>query len=249
LEDADTSIESYVTSAASTELTTESTRTTASLPLKGVEDTIDRLYRLSWVIRRPVAASQNAKAASFRITDDDGNEYEKEFEDFAAQMVKHRFPSTNVSLVAKLAKSITLRRKRFLYRRHHQDKLNFSVSRLHGDCGQHGNTSTLNPSAPENKLLHPSAAEESAPARDKISARTNAPSATSASAFSHQRFRNEANNLTGSVISTAIHAPDDKADSFPVPTPPKTVPGGKEFECPYCYMTLPSKEARPAQWR
>ena len=98
-------------------------RTPFEQRLHGIEQTIDRLYRLSVAIRRPSIVSQNAKAANFPIRDEDGNDVGEQFADFALTWITHQFPEAPPVLRERLAKSVTLRRKRFLFRQSHQKKL------------------------------------------------------------------------------------------------------------------------------
>jgi len=241
--------ENSAASTTDTEDTTDMTaETTAELQhLSGIEETIDRLYRLSSLIRTPSTASQNAKAASFQILDDDGDDGESNLEQYACQVVKHRCPHASEGLVSKMAKTIVMRRKRFLYRRHHQSKLSFSSSNVRPvvSTEQSHKASSVTRMPLGDKLLP----ANSSPIEQRTRIGKGPPSATTASMFPAGRFQPDAVFATKSVISTAIFAPDESADAVQVPPPPRIPLGKKEFECPYCCVMVPIKEARPSQWR
>jgi hypothetical protein len=83
--------------------------------LQAIERAIDRLYRLSLVIRQP---------SRYTLRDDEGNDINESFAAFARHLVDHRFPAAPEFLRARLSYGIVIRRKRFLYRQSHQRKLN-----------------------------------------------------------------------------------------------------------------------------
>lgn len=242
---------SYVsseTSVASTDDTQDlSESATAVSHLGGIEETIDRLYRFTWLIRTPSAASQNAKAITFRMKDDYGCNYEEAFQKYAEEVVKHRCPDAGPELVRKISEAITLRRKRFLYRRHHQDKLSFGPLETPDtvDRGASFRTSPLSTDHGGGSIGQSGRTSE----RLTTGLRRVTLSATSASALSKLHFRQDAVFQAQSVASTTLYAPDDTADSFQPPPPPTVPAGSKEFECPYCYIMMPIKEARPAHWK
>lgn len=251
-DDYSTSAGSYLsseTSAASTANTQDAYEaTTVAAHLNGVEETIDCLYRLSRMIRSPSTAPQNPKASSFPLRDEFGNDTEAFFKNYAAQVVKHRCPGADDGLVERLARSITLRRKRFLYRRQHQTKLGFKS----GEAEPIANADASLDSKAALARTKEAVMRHSGPASAAKSSKRPgaAPSATSASAFAHGRFTEEAVfDRARSVMSTAIYSPEDGADSFQVPPPPRVAPGKKEFECPYCCLWMPIKEAKRELWR
>jgi hypothetical protein len=219
--------------------------------MHGVEQTIDRLYRLSIAIRRPSTVSQNLKAASFAIRDDEGNEVDAEFEDYAMKRVTHQFPQAPSYLLKRLAAAITLRRRRFLYRHRHQKKLRSqsfnglpkrspSPPSPSGDGGSTivgAQTMQLSPqtkNSTDNRYLKPLVSQTSA---------------TSASFFPPERAQAVSFFETSSRVSTAFQISHDQASYVQVPDAPQVSPGSKEFECPYCLLMLPIEEAKGSKWR
>jgi hypothetical protein len=222
-------------------------RTPLEHRLHGVEQTIDRLYRLSVAIRRPSIISQNAKAANFVIRDEDGTDVGEYFAQFALDWITHQFPDAPPVICARLANSITLRRKRFLYRRSHQKKLrveSYLVPLLHARPPSPGREAestviarTVIESPPQtmldkpNKFLKPRLLSQ-----------------TSASNVSAQFKTQDVFDPPPSRPSTVFSGAFTEQASVAMPGPPKPSPGSKEFECPYCCMMLPMKEAIESHW-
>jgi hypothetical protein len=219
--------------------------------MHGVEQTIDRLYRLSISIRRPAIVSQNLKAANFAIRDDEGNEVDAEFEDYALKRTTHQFPQAPSYLLKRLATAITLRRRRFLYRHRHQKKLR---SRPFKGLPERS-PSPPSPSADggstilgvRNVQLLPQT-EDSTDQR-YLKPLISQTSATSASFFPPERARAVSFLEISSKVSTAFQISLDQASYVQVPDAPPVSPGSKEFECPYCWLMLPIEEAKGSKWR
>ena len=218
--------------------------------MHGVEQTIDRLYRLSVIIRRPSTISQNLKATNFAIKDDEGNEVDAQFQDYALKRATHQFLQAPPYLLTRLAAVITLRRRRFLYRHRHQKKLRSQPFRglherspsppsLSGDRGSTivgASTVRLSPEVKhgtDNRYLKPLISQTSA---------------TSASFFPLDRARVMSLGMS-SAVSTALQTPLDQGSCVQVPDAPQVSPGSKEFECPYCWLMLSIEEAKGSKWR
>jgi hypothetical protein len=219
--------------------------------MHGVEQTIDRLYRLSVAIRRPSIVSQNFKAAKFAIRDDEGNEVDAEFEDYALKRATHLFPQAPHYLLKRLATAITLRRRRFLYRHRHQKKLRAQSL----DGLSQGSPNPISPrSDGESTIVGVQTLQLSPQTYDSADRRYLKPlisqtSATSASFFPPERARSKSFFEASSKVSTAFQNSLDQASSVQVPDAPQVSPGSKEFECPYCCLMLPIEEAKESKWR
>lgn len=195
------------------------------------------------MIRTPSRGLRHSHAPGFKLRDNEGNDYEATFEAAAMQLVGHRCPQATIDVKVKLAKSIVMRRKRFMYRKRHQEKLSYDAVEAHttGIADANPRQFTPSPSFAGTILLNP------LPDPGLKAVRENALSATSASAFTQRRFRPE--DIAGgqSIISTVFR--DDMASDFQPPPAPKVTGARKEVECPYCYILLPVKETQPAQWK
>lgn len=223
-------------------------RTPFEQRLHGIEQTIDRLYRLSVAIRRPSIISQNAKAANFVIRDEDGIDVTQQFSDFALTWITHQLPEAPPVLRERLAKAATLRRKRFLYRQNHQKKL--------------GMKSLLAPPPRQARSISPGMDAGSTVVAETVVENTvigghdkqtnflkpKLPSQTSASKVSGN-FRAEGIfELTPSRAPTVFSGNFTQHGPISIPDPPRPAAGSKEFECPYCSMILPMKEAVRSYW-
>lgn len=210
--------------------------------------TIDRLYRLSVAIRRPSIVNQNVKAANFQIKDEEGNECGDAFYNYALEVVAHKCQHADQPLRETLARAITLRRKRFLYRRKHQEKLSFK------DESEDEESSPKSISKDEGVPITPHRDSPKGPkdteAGKLLAGQRPPPSHTSASMFSKTRFDRVAILDSTSIVTTTVkNAPSEHIGNVQVPPPPKMPSGSKEFECPYCFLVVGISEAKPAQWR
>jgi hypothetical protein len=223
-------------------------RTPFEQRLHGVEQAIDRLYRLSVAIRRPSIISQNVKAANFVIRDEDGNDVGEQFADFALKWITHQFPDAAPVIRERLAKSVTLRRKRFLYRQNHQKKLStksyLSPPPLAGRSPSPGLEA-------ESTIVARTIIESPAQGNhDKQNEflKPRLPSQTSASKVSGKFKTEDVFEPPPSRTPTVFSSPFTQQAAVAIPDPPKLSPGSKEFECPYCCMMLPMKEAVASHW-
>ncbi|KAF2115388.1 hypothetical protein BDV96DRAFT_687329 [Lophiotrema nucula] len=224
---------------------------TFHMRLQGIERTIDRLYRLSFMIRQPSVAGQNVKADRFVLVDEEGNDIGKTFVlNFALPLVNHRFTNASSTLRTKLAEGIALRRKRFLYRQRHQMKLKVaSTTNTMDKASDNGPTIQIEPTV--------RAAEDNSNGRYALPVDANfqmrdrpAPSQTSASAITKRilplstALEDQKSNHSSTFTNVSV-----SSVPLEIPPPPKCSPGTKEFECPYCCLMLPLREAKPRRWR
>lgn len=219
--------------------------------MHGIEQTIDRLYRLSIAIRRPSIVSQNIKAANFAIKDDEGNDVDAEFESYALQRAKHQFPQAPPYLLKRLATAITLRRRRFLYRHRHQRKLRSQPF----TCLPERSPTQPSPVGDGESTIIGAQTERVSPKTKRstdnryLKPLISQTSATSASFFPPERAQAVSFFESSSKVSTAFQTSFDQASFVQVPDAPQVSPGSKEFECPYCCLMLPIEEAKGSKWR
>jgi hypothetical protein len=226
-----------------------------SLPAKrlpGIERAIDRLFRLSLLIRLSSRSSQNEKAERFIMRDEDGNDMNDSFAEFARQIVDHCFPEAPEFLRAKLSNGIVIRRKRFLYRRRHQEKLfgvDVSKETMRQDSRHGDQIEEIDVTVRASKLKNEaSPVEMLAPKLSRL--RASNPSHTSASAVTQQSLPlDTVLEDAGSNQTTAFTATPSSGAPLELPRPPRPAVGSKEFECPYCCLILPIKESKASHWR
>lgn len=215
--------------------------------LQGVERSIDRLYRLSRLIRQPSIARQNSKAEKFEIMDEEGNNIDEAFASFALEFVKHRFPEAPELLVRRLAKGITVRRKRFLYRQSHQRKLSATstvISSAALDSASHKDSTVRGVRRLVESLPQGSDIIRNGRPATRLLSQTSASALTKRQSLVEQFVEDEASRQsTVFTKSSTVEGP------MQVPEPPKPTPGSKEFECPYCCIFLPISQAKASRWR
>ncbi|OCL12400.1 hypothetical protein AOQ84DRAFT_437031 [Glonium stellatum] len=215
--------------------------------LRVIEQTVDKLFRFSIAIRKPSLAAQNLKADSRAIKDEEGNDISSNFELFAREFVRRRFPDAHPILQDRISKAMLLRRRRFVYRQRHQYKLE--------NKGPSANVAKITRLWAQSQASYPTTlkAENESPHLAAILSNhkeeATVLSCTSASAFPRNRFRADSVLAPSTKASTAIYAYGNHADAVQIPPPPKLLPLSKEFECPYCCIILPVKEAAPIRWR
>jgi hypothetical protein len=220
--------------------------------MQGIEKAIDRLYRLSLIIRQPSRSSQNERAEKFALTDDAGNEIDEYFALYARHIVDHRFPDAPEFLRKKLSYGILIRRKRFLYRQSHQRKLSGATSSKNNSKNSRGRLKKDDEGASTVRTFMPA---DGIPLELTLSPEPHhlpglATSHTSASAIPTQPLPlATAMEDVHSTQSTMFTATPSMSAPVEIPRPPKPTVGSKEFECPYCCLMLPIKHSKALRWR
>lgn len=199
--------------------------------LQAVSDAIGRLQRISLAIRRAGSKTTLSRAAAFVIHDTIGEnvEFDVDFKAYVETVLDHRIRQARQSLREQLASVISLRRRRFLYSREHQRKL------------QHRTEEWKSTSTPEKRNITapvPGAPPEgsSTPARNPN--HESQRSETNASAFDRKHFVFEP---TSTVASSKMSFSPVALANPDIPAAPKVDPGSYEHECPYCCWLLPAK--------
>lgn len=214
--------------------------------LHDIEQSIDRLYRLTVAIRRPSIINQNAKIASFVIRDDEGNNIDENFKEFALRFISHRFPKAATTLRERLAASVTLRRKRFLYRQSHQSKLSKkSYSVAPTLVIRSPSRVVISESTVVARTIVDNPIKDTHKTPDKVAKTV---SQTSASKFSEKLKSKDIFELQTPTPRTSFSSNLLTVTADEIPRPPSLSPGSKEFECPYCCMMLPVTEAVQSNW-
>jgi hypothetical protein len=198
----------------------------------------------------------NAKADQFPVLGDDGNNIDEEFRDFMLEIVTRRYPEISADLKQKLAYGLVLRRKRFLYRRNHQQKLRTrTVTTLKVDTTTPDDNRAFvetDSTVRGQRVVFESPVQEFAnwddngPARPALSQTSVSGEVRTAlgtrDSFDHDEESNQS-------LSTAFTSTPTSSGPVAIPSPPKPVPGSKEFECPYCCIVLPMSNVKASKWR
>ena len=214
--------------------------------LQMIQKAIDRLNRLSVAIRRPSIFTQSQRAASYIVKDEDGNDTMEAFEAYALAIIKLRFKDCSPEIQHRLSQAIALRRRKFLYRQRHQEKLrkrSYSGSKDRTRIIHSASRTALSGMLSVNHSITRTEIERSSPAqRDVASVQM---SGTEASKFTESKFLPDAKS---SIASTAISTASLN-DAFNIPPAPKIPKGLTEFQCPYCCVLVPAKESHGKRWR
>ncbi|KAH6716525.1 hypothetical protein BKA61DRAFT_306498 [Leptodontidium sp. MPI-SDFR-AT-0119] len=209
-----------------------------------IQETIDRLQRLSTVIRRSGAHHQEVRIERFLQKPRNLQVYEV-FEKFALQKAVHLFPQAEEYLQKRISQSIARRRSRFSYTQKHKEKIS-------------ARDRAVNTARPKVAVL-PKMPEgiDSIPLQKNVDAGREATgmavemptivgqsvlSVTENTKLDPKRLQAGPNDRPRTVISAFI-----SQSGFP--NPPKLKPGTKEFECPYCCLIYPASEARGQPWQ
>lgn len=237
---------SWQSSVANSEMTIESEVLTPSQRrIRGIEEAVDYLFRLATAIRKPSIFTQNAKAHKVPLVDEEGLDREQDILKFAVTVVGHRFPEATAEIRDRLARCVVTRRKRFLYRRRHQQKLSY---RPKADLAK---SEPMNEDETRTVKVLPdrshAADSTSVPMHRRRPAMP--PSQTSASAFSAAKFQTPPIQTAFSQVTRTVAPTSEHISSLEIPRPPKALPGSKEAECHYCCLMLPITDLKPKQWR
>lgn len=209
-----------------------------------MEDTIRRLSRVSASIRRSGSHLRDLKSESFIDRDEYGNNSTSQFAGVATVAVNHKFPEADEIIRKRLAKLIARRRDRFAYGRLHQRKLAFHTRMTQEIPAPRRPESK--PSQPQDKeIAHQGPVQQDTLEPTKME--NESPLNTSASIIDPERVRLY-ENPTKSEVSTVISVSPTQAANLSFPPEPK-VGGNDYFECPYCFILCPVKEARGKHWR
>lgn len=205
--------------------------------LTQITDIMDRLYRLSAVIRKPVSLSEHTRVAQYIEKNKDNLDLE-DFESYVKWQIRRWYPETTVKLIDRLSDAVVLRRRKLLYRERHQQKLNegtedWFIERnpesvyLGSKAGRIGTSNVALASGP--------------PARMR---KTVAFSDTKSSSIDGQALpAYEKSVALSGITKFAV----DRRQQLDIPAPPKPR-AGREAKCPYCSKFLTNEELKKDLW-
>ena len=207
----------------------------AKLAFENVDDTIDRLYRLSFRIRNPATRLGFSKAKRYPLIAEDGTDLSesvlavdlKHVDDLMAKHLK--IPpeeSRNHFLVQRLAKANTNRRQQFGLWHRHRSKFEQQNERTGGS---------------KSIELHndPGATSQQTP--DTIS------QPSTATRVDASICLDDTQSVFSSSTFTALSM-EDQGREIVIPRLPDRV-RGKDFECPYCYILCPERISDGSAWK
>lgn len=198
-----------------------------------IVDIIDRLYRLSAIVRKQPSLSEYARVNKFIERTKDGLDLE-DFESYVKWQIGSWCPEATVTLVDRLSDMVMLRRKKLLYRERHQQKLNqgteaWFIPRNSESVYQKASRVKFQDVAPTKRQ----------PAMLQIRAEL---SATKASSFDRQQTYEK--SIARSTITKSAINRRERLDAPPPPRPQL----GLEAKCPYCSKFLTKVELKKDRW-
>lgn len=214
----------------------------------GIEQTIDRLYRLSVFIRGSSSSlKKNPKADEYVMKNEEGNDIGPDFKDYISKVIRHQYPQISKSLQARLSEGVVSRRRRFLWRQRHQRKLDPK-----GLVGSHtSRTIQLSVIPARISMVSPHDSQKGAIQSAEPTIRppqSTILSVTTATQLSHGKLKRGVDLDAASTVWTTFGGESVDA-SLIIPPPPKLPPGTKEFMCPYCCLPLDIEDIDPKKWR
>ncbi|KAF8846476.1 hypothetical protein BDZ45DRAFT_546876, partial [Acephala macrosclerotiorum] len=209
-----------------------------------IEGAIDRLNRLSTSIRRLGIHQSDGRAEEFIPKDENGQDMTPGFKRFAALVIGRDIPQASELLRERVLESVSRRWRRFLYRRKHQEKL--SRVAKHVEITLPTISQPLHPERNTEDLCETQAlvSKEDTPEADQSSAP--AMSSTKASTLKSKELSTVAPSEDNSSQITRSSMSGNKLD---IPKPPKSSIKNNVFECPYCRILCPVKEASGSRWK
>jgi hypothetical protein len=238
-----------------------------------IVDIVDNLYKLSRMIRTPALQTRFSKAAAFKKIDrETGIDLIVKFRATDHEYVMDAFRSLrrengssgsqllpqDLEFVRRVADGITKRRQQFMYWKRHRDKLgifarkeDFEISAVvrpemsvlpSGESATHHSQSQ-----PRNLPLIP-------PSKHQFVHDTSMPgsigktdlTATTATIFIPTDNFSESGQTTTSFATTARGLDGNRIE---LPSLPKSVILGKDFECSYCFAIVPARYQSERGWR
>ncbi|KAG4438865.1 hypothetical protein IFR05_005654 [Cadophora sp. M221] len=206
-----------------------------------VEDAISRLNRLSTSIRKSGVHYRDLKAISFVDMDEDGSNLTEYYAGLSLLVMNHKFPSAEDNFRKYVADSLARRRNQHAYRRRHQRKLAVRYA-------------NENPT-PSDFHTKPRPVSSETASNLERSARDTQPqemrpvlSNTSASLFDPKTFNTSPRSTTSKAPSTVILGTPSQVATLNFPPEPKLA-GQDYFQCRYCFLPCPAKEARGKAWK
>ena len=164
---------------------------------------INRLFQMSMLVRKPAQHDLVTRSKNIDVS---------AFEQFDFSHVRDKFPKADESIVRRLARAITRRRRHLKYREIHAAKLKQGIGNLVG----HSQDQAFHDGRTTSNVLSDTVA-------------TNL----------DDQIVDISDQDTGSEVSQTSYASTLlTGGSITIPAPPKESQDGAPFECPYCYFII-----------
>jgi hypothetical protein len=206
--------------------------------LLSIHETIDWLHRLSNVVRKAGAATQNEKAAGYVLKDEMGNDMTESLRAFYKAIIKRECKDISMTLLERLAQTMVIRRKRIHYRRSRRTR--WARWALQQGDATRRRLNVLPVRTPQPAQDHDSPQEEDDHDMPRLTEKqVEPPSMLSVTVLERDKYFKQA---SPSRISRATSAPFQPSERLLVPPRPRAAEQAREFVCDYCGLILPSDQ-------
>jgi hypothetical protein len=207
-----------------------------------IVEIIDRLYRLSIAIRSPSIRTATSKALSYIERDELGNDISLLFEQYTLQRIRFRYSQLEPRLAERVGKSISRRRRLFMYRRRHREKLQVVEEDLLRERGLTSRHIISNPNAiPQSEINESSLIQPSMPPAT-LNPRSIFSQTTATEYVAGVEITPEASSIAPTSVVSGVSMESDFC------IPPIVSADEKDFECPYCFCILSGKHKKKKLW-
>lgn len=207
-----------------------------------VEQTIDRLFRISAAIRSAGMSYRYAKAANFVEYEKDVN-LTRKFREGVELLFKHKRPSPCSYMVKRLIESICLRQRELAYSQHQKGEQSTKKSQGVASLPPPSKSAYMRLGGSVSTI---SKSNRAAILREKGESHNLAPSAAYSATYVPTEVSFPMRPVAPRAASQKFSAIDDSLDNLP---PPPEKPQQPELECPYCAIPFEIATFEGPAWR
>lgn len=235
----------------------EDVQAQVDLRLREVRDRINRLFRLSLLLRQEGARKREAKALAFEPLDSNGAPLAPDFNSYVDKVLMRTFDSRGADGKAlspilpdfirkRLKRVIEARWRRLSHGNHHANALagrgsgmatDMELPKLRTTMGSKLDGKSPQPTAQTPTMLVARTVAK-VPASRPASAASTAP-----------RDLTYDGKAAAKALSTGTATTKIRPNKVNLPRPPALKGGVEEFECPYCHLICSSKEQEKRLWQ
>ncbi|KAK4244252.1 hypothetical protein C7999DRAFT_17466, partial [Corynascus novoguineensis] len=204
--------------------------------ISSIRETISWIQKLSNVVRKASAATQDERAATFVLRDETGTDISEYLRSFYQALIQRDCKDIDKHLKDRIVHTMLLRRKRILYRKSRQRRW-----MLHQADETRKKLEVL-PTLPNLRGKDGNSTQEA----DSTTVKADSPElsqAPSTLAATNVEPKSYVKQATASRISRATSAPFEPRSRLLIPPRPEAANKGTEFLCDYCCLIIPSTQA------
>jgi hypothetical protein len=212
--------------------------------LEDISELVNKLIKFSVAIRASGVRNRTLRATAYDHWEDGFNQSEIFETIYLPQVLRQRYGLED-PLLQRLCKTISTRRRRFLYQRHHQENLGYGADALELRRTQRRPLRADSPSRAGSLSSSRNLQENgSGPAMCDVGGGSLLQPPTKATTFNN--FALDTANKS-SIVSGSKRASGQQISE--IPPPPQVGLKQKHFQCPYCCLLVPREKADVSRWR